>query len=582
MIAALLYLQFHSVKNRLRVRVQRLKKPKYLIGGIVGGLYFYFYFFRFFFAARHGNPTASLLSSNEHLAFFELLGAFILFSLVFMAWVFPHQRAALSFTEAEVAFLFPAPVSRRGLIHFKLLKSQFAIFVTTIFLTLLTRRFGPAGNAWRHAIGWWMILSMLNLHFLGSSFARMLLLERGISNWLRRLAVFLIVAVGGGAIILWSRQTMVPPTMNDLASFSAAEDYAQQLLSSGPALYLLYPFQLVVRPFLALDVARFLSALWPALLLLGLHYFWVIRSNVAFEEASVELSRRTAERVAAARSGQLRLKIKKRKRPLFELHPTGFPATAIFWKNLISAGNAFSLRLWILLALICLPTLIILGTSGPRADMMSLLGMASGMLTIWSLFLGPQILRQDLRQDLPVADILKLYPIRGWQLVLGEVLAPAAILTVVQCLLLLLTIALLRRIPGGEAISLLTRLSFGLSAAIVLPAFNLISLLIPNAAVLLFPSWFQTGKESPQGIEATGQRLIFMLGQILVFLVSLIPAALAFTVAFLPLSYLAGPLVATPVASIAATLVLSVEAALAFLWLGRLFERFDLSAESTA
>ena len=116
----------------------------------------------------------------------------------------------------------------------------------------------------------------------------------------------------------------------------------------------------------------------------------------------------------------------------------------------------------------------------------------------------------------------------------------------------------------------------------MLPVFNLISLLIPNAAVLLFPSWFQTGKESPQGIEATGQRLIFMLGQILVFLVSLLPAALAFTVAFLPLSYLAGPIVATPVASIAAALVLSVEAALAFLWLGRVFERFDLSAESTA
>ena len=38
----------------------------------------------------------------------------------------------------------------------------------------------------------------------------------------------------------------------------------------------------------------------------------------------------------------------------------------------------------------------------------------------------------------------------------------------------------------------------------LLPALNLISLLIPNAAVLLFPAWFQPGKDSPQGIEATG------------------------------------------------------------------------------
>src|SRR5947209_2672424 len=40
---------------------------------------------------------------------------------------------------------------------------------------------------------------------------------------------------------------------------------------------------------------------------------------------------------------------------------------------------------------------------------------------------------------------------------------------------------------------------------------NLISLVIPNVAVLLFPSWLQGSKDSPQGIEATGQRLIYMI-----------------------------------------------------------------------
>jgi hypothetical protein len=32
---------------------------------------------------------------------------------VLLAWMIPHERAALTFTEAEVAFLFPAPVTRR-------------------------------------------------------------------------------------------------------------------------------------------------------------------------------------------------------------------------------------------------------------------------------------------------------------------------------------------------------------------------------------------------------------------------------------------------------------------------------------
>ena len=59
------------------------------------------------------------------------------------------------------------------------------------------------------------------------------------------------------------------------------------------------------------------------------------------------------------------------------------------------------------------------------------------MLAAMSLFWGPQMLRNDLRQDLPATDVLKMFPMPGWQVVLGEVLAPAAILAGAQWLLLL-------------------------------------------------------------------------------------------------------------------------------------------------
>ena len=59
-------------------------------------------------------------------------------------------------------------------------------------------------------------------------------------------------------------------------------------------------------------------------------------------------------------------------------------------------------------------------------------------------------------------------------------------------------------------------LAIAAGAAVVLPVLDFLLLLIPNAAVLLFPSWIQTGKDSPRGIEATGQRLIFAVGQLLV------------------------------------------------------------------
>jgi ABC-2 type transport system permease protein len=185
MVSPLLYLQFYSVKNRLVLRIKRLKQPKYLVGAIVGGLYFYWYFFRTFLGAPHARNALPLLSRPEDLALFESIGALALLIIMFLAWFVPHSRAALTFTEAEIAFLFPAPISRRGLIHFKLLRSQTAILFTTLLLTLVTTRAG--GKAWVHIAGWWLILSTLNLHFLGSSFARTMLLDRGITNWQRRL-----------------------------------------------------------------------------------------------------------------------------------------------------------------------------------------------------------------------------------------------------------------------------------------------------------------------------------------------------------------------------------------------------------
>ena len=142
MISALLYLQFHSVWNRLVMRVKRLKQPKYLLGGIVGGLYFYWYFFRPFLVGVGKGPALSLFGTPESRALYESLGALILFVVLVLAWLLPHERAALTFTEAEVAFLFPAPISRRTLIHFKLLRSQMAILFTTLLLTLITNRAG--------------------------------------------------------------------------------------------------------------------------------------------------------------------------------------------------------------------------------------------------------------------------------------------------------------------------------------------------------------------------------------------------------------------------------------------------------
>src|SRR5690349_25178783 len=103
MISALLYLQFHSIKNRLLLRIKRLRQPKYLFGGIVGGIYFYFYFFRYFFGFRGGRGGFVSNASPENLLLLESFGALIFLALILLGWIFVNQRLALSFTEAEFA-----------------------------------------------------------------------------------------------------------------------------------------------------------------------------------------------------------------------------------------------------------------------------------------------------------------------------------------------------------------------------------------------------------------------------------------------------------------------------------------------
>jgi hypothetical protein len=150
----------------------------------------------------------------------------------------------------------------------------------------------------------------------------------------------------------------------------------------------------------------------------------------------------------------------------------------------------------------------------------------------------------------------------------------------VQWLLILMAVLMLPK-HGPAEISPSLRVAIAFAIAVVAPMLNLVTLVIPNAAVLLFPGWFQIGPEGPQGIEAMGQRLIFALGQLVVLAVALIPAGvLAGVIIFLG-GWLGGAVIAVPVAAVAAAFVLAAEAGLGMMLLGKLFERFDLSSEST-
>ncbi len=599
-LPALLYLQWHSAWNRTLARLRRLKQPKYLVGALVGVAYLYANFLRFLLPLPgsprlHGRPVnlgatdLTTLPLAQFTPLIETAGALLLAGIVALAWVVPRDRAALVFTEAEIAFLFPAPVSRRALIHWKLLRSQFAILLTIALLTLITGRFRLGGHVWTQAAGWWVILSTLSLHLLGASFARTQLLERGLTPWRRRAVVLLLV---GGLLAAagWWVRASVPPFREGSPDPAAVLAWARALLATPAVHWLLEPFRIPLRPFLAPDAAGFLRALGPAGLLLGVNYFWVLRADVAFEEASADLSRRFAQRLADARSGRGAAAVPfRRRRAPFPLAPTGGPrVTALLWKNLLAAGGVFSLRTAGVLAWLAVGVGFALSQVLRQSPWPMLLGVLAVVMAGLSLVFGSMITRNDLRSDLANVDLLKTYPLPGWQIVLGELLAPAVLLTVGQWLLLLLAAALFARGTDQDSLGLWTRLAGPMgAAALVAPAWNLLSLLIPNAAVLLLPGWFQPGTGTGsaaagggRGIEVLGQRLIFLLGQMFVLVVALLPVtgvggAVALGVGL----WLGSPTAALLSGAAAGAAVLFGEVLLALGPLGSLFERFDLSAE---
>ena len=267
---------------------------------------------------------ANLTVSPEHLQLFELGGALVLFVIVLLAWIIPHERAALTFTEAEVAFLFPAPVTRRTLIHFKLLRSQLRIFFSVLLLTLCfpavrrqcldsrLRLVADSFDAEPSLPGLFVCPDDVagSRHFQPAPAAAGFRAGRGDGRW---------------RLDLGKTNPAGPGSRRHRQSRCDAGLRAAGLDHRPGACICCYPFRLMVRPFLAPDATAFFSALPPVLLLFLLHYLWVIYSDVAFEEASVEASQKLATRIAAVRAGnwQGAKKNQKARRPWFKLTATG-------------------------------------------------------------------------------------------------------------------------------------------------------------------------------------------------------------------------------------------------------------------
>jgi hypothetical protein len=337
----------------------------------------------------------------------------------------------------------------------------------------------------------------------------------------------------------------------------------------------------VIAPYLAPNAHAFLLALGPALAVLIAHYFWVLQSEVTFEEASIARAEKRAARVRAIQQGDWRTQgnTLKSQRPPFSLASNGRPELAFLWKNLFATIPLFRPISLLVLTVFVIGAGSWLGHNPGLAAARSVItGLSTALLVVLLLF-GPQLARQDLRSDLKNADILKTYPLRGWQIVLGELLTPIFILSIVNWLVLL-GAALIAPGMGLEWQTPQMRVAGVIGIAVLVPPFCAIQLLVPNAAAVIFPAWVQTvSNRGEHGLDVMGQRIIFMAAQLLVTALALLPAAIVAAVLFFVLNWLVGFIAAYAVAVVALFAVLTAEVWGGVRLLGERFEEFDLSAE---
>ena len=129
--------------------------------------------------------------------------------------------------------------------------------------------------------------------------------------------------------------------LSDLCCGRAFWPYLEETLRQPAAAVVLLPFRLLMAPVGATTIGAWATAMVPAIGLLLIHYLWVMRSQVAFEEAALRASAETVDRLAQLR-GEKKALPKKAGRTL-PLKATGWPGTAIIWKNIIAISRgAFS------------------------------------------------------------------------------------------------------------------------------------------------------------------------------------------------------------------------------------------------
>jgi len=467
-------------------------------------------------------------------------------------------------SQPEIAFLLPAPISRRQLLIHRLMRSQLGALFASVIASLVLPSASGYGRL-RVAVAMWVFFLTARVYIAGVTLVRARLAAR--DRTIGVLAPIAIVVAAAAAVTI---ALAGPLVRHPAATVTGIAEQIAETVSSGSIGILLWPVRALVRPVLTPWGGQFVIALAGSLIVMIATTVWMTANHAGLDEVLGDAALQTTSESTVRRSSP-------RKRAVGWTLPLSGRTEGLFiWKNAMQMLRASNVRLlrWsvpLLIAVVGLGFAIMAANrfQGAAAAVCSL----SLALTGFAVVFGPQIARIDLRGDLENLDLLKTWPVPSSAVIRGEMLWPAAFVTSLSWIGIVC--AALFAGPAFPRLQTTWRLAAAIAAVIVAPAIVSGQYTVHNAVAVLFPAWVPLGNQRPRGVDAMGQRLILLAGVVLSLAVLALPGLLAGAAIWLGFRQILGAAVLLPAAVVFTTMML-IEVLLATEMLGPAYERLDV------
>ncbi len=543
----LIELLVQSFRGRVVLFIRSLRNPAYLLGFLAGIAWLLFWLAPALLGSgsTEPGPSGQLLETLARwLPAFRVLASFVLVLLLSIWWLMQWGGQPLALQESEIHLLIPAPLSKRHVHQYAILKNQPRIIVGCFFMGFLV----GAGNK-GYLLGflsYWLFLTNWDLHAKG----RNLWIARnkeltGDRAWIRRAGLIGAISLYWIFFVFVSRKLMLVllGMVRSSATLLQTVQVVSDAISESWLSVLLAPFVVFLGLHFTSSVVStvFVSGLVLNLLLIVIQNEWVVRSATRFEEAALEKARRASE----LRDGTRRYRgtsLRRRQDVPFSLRFVNSPETAVIWKNLL-ASTRMPLRRQVLIGFLAITAIYLALLLLPLPDWMYGVFLVTGMVLFlfFPMFAGNGY-RNDFRTDLTNLELVRSWPTASWRLFIAEIGGPVVQIGLYSAL--------------GAGITLVSQLaidSLGLERMRIFPEWLMQDTALPpvlvlgwmmlgaspfvlltgamccamhNLLALNLPGWVPLGRKRQDAAASMGQNLLITVVILLFMAIGIFPSAL--------------------------------------------------------